>query len=176
MPCHRCKHFGHCLLSNFMILGKQDAQNPALVSDSRRTTFIYFLMNGITPTEAPEFLADEYMKLETANDNERQGARMIDRSGNPVLLDTSAFDPSDEVIDTGAGKHWLDAQRNFFKRNFFTWLPYNVVPHVHPRNYDLYLLTINVVGARLPQISRFWRRGGGDNDNFLPLPIPANDN
>jgi len=121
------------------------------------------------------FLATEYARLAAANDNREPKVKINEANGREVELDTSTLDPSDEIIDAGLGAKWLEAQRSFFRRKFFALPQPYIIPYVHPRNVDLWLLTVNIVGARLPEISRFWPRNFAANNNGWKFPTPAND-
>lgn len=184
MDCLNCSLAGHCLLNNFVVLEKPDTRNRALVASAEATVYYYMLANDVTPTEAPEFLADEYHRLVVANDNEKKRTNIINRDGQAVQLDTELLDPSDvlipsdETFDADAedlGKKFLEAQRSFFRRKFFSSPNPYIVPYVHPKNADLWLLTVNIFGARYPQVSRLWPRAWADNDN-LPKFTACNDN
>ncbi len=185
MPCFNCTIAGQCLLKNFVVLEKSDLNNRALIASAEATVYYYMLANDVTPTEAPEFLANEYQRLVVANDNYKTRVNVIDRMGKAVQLDTGLLDPPDQLIPTDVscdetdedlGKRWLERQRSFFRRKFFSSPNPYIVPYVHPRNADIWLLTVNVVGARLSKISRLWPRTPADNDNFPDFFAPCNDN
>lgn len=176
MPCYNCTLAGYCRLKSMEVLNQRDFKSSELIRAVRKTGLNLFEENNIKPKAAPDFLIDEYAKLEADNDDGKNVIKIINAAWIPAYIKTSILSAPDSIIDADKGYDWNEALRNYFRRTYFTTMADNITPYVSSDHRELFIVTGTLIGALKPLQSRLWPRAFGDNDNTPLLPIPANDN
>ena len=162
---HRRRHF--------QIMRAAELDDPNLIRITRNDGYKFFLKNGVKAKGAPDFLVNAYMKASITITNERKSALVVNAAWSPVYIDTSPLSPPDEVIDAGRGELWEEELRSYFRRTFFAAIPATVTPYVSKRHTDVFLTTVNIIGALIPEYSCKWPRNFAANLNRPPRKRPS---